>query len=309
MKIVYMGTPQFAAVPLEKLYKAGHSIELVVSQPDRPKDRGHKLQACPVKLKAQELGLTVETPEKIRGNEDFIGRIKNIAPELIVVAAFGQILPKEVLDIPRYGCVNIHASLLPEYRGAAPIHRAIMDGKRETGVSLMFMAEKLDTGDVFAVAKTDIGRKNTPELFAELAELGGDLLVEKIPEIENGSVIRVKQDDSMATYAKMVFKDDGIIDFSRSPEEIDCLVRGLYGGPSAWTMWKGEKMKVHEAHPDYIDSGKEFGAVLSADKSGIAVACKGGSIIFDNIQVPGKKAMEVNAFLLGNKIDIGTILG
>lgn len=304
-----MGTPDFAVTPLAELYHAEQEIALVVTQPDRPKDRGHKLQACPVKQKALELGLPVETPETVRGNEEFFSLLQTIAPDLIVVAAYGQILPREILELPKHGCVNIHASLLPEYRGAAPIHRAIMDGKTETGVSLMFMAEKLDTGDVFAVAKTPVDRKTTPELFAELSAVGAKLLVDHLPDLESESVVRVPQDDSKASYARMVFKEDGEIDFSRSASEIDCQVRGLFGGPSAWTILAGEKMKVHRSHPGAIESGKQPGTVLSADKRGIAVACGKGTIILENIQLPGKKAMDVSAFLLGNKIDINTILG
>ena len=173
----------------------------------------------------------------------------------------------------------------------------------------MFMAEKLDTGDVFAKAETEIGRKTTPELFDELSHLGASLLIEKLPELENGTAVRIPQDDAQATYAKMVFKEDGEIDFSRRAGEIDCLVRGLYGGPSAWTVLNGEKMKVHAAHAGAIESGKAPGTVLCADKRGIAVACGKGTIILDNIQLPGKKAMDVHSFLLGNKIDIGTVLG
>jgi len=309
MKIVYMGTPDFAVAPLEELYNAGQDIALVVTQPDRPKDRGHKMQACQVKLKAEELGLKVASPDKIRGNEEFIDELKHIAPELIVVAAFGQILPKEVLDLPEFGCVNIHASLLPEYRGAAPIHRAIMDGKKETGVSLMYMGERLDTGDVFASAVSEIGRKTTPELFEELSVTGAKLLVSYLPKLADKSIVRIPQDDSKASYAKMVFKEDGIIDFSKSAAEIDCIVRGLYGGPSASTVFNGEKLKVHRTSVSDSESGKKPGTVISADKKGIAVACGKGTLILENIQMPGKKAMDVSAFLLGNKIDMGTVLG
>ena len=309
MKIVYMGTPEFAAVPLVKLHSIGQDIQLVVTQPDRPKDRGHKMQACPVKLKATELGLPVVTPEKVRGDQDFFDTLKILAPDLIVVAAFGQILPKEILDLPKYGCVNIHASILPEYRGAAPIHRAVIDGKTETGVTLMYMGEKLDCGDIIDVATTPVGRKTTPELFAELAVLGADLLADNLAKFENGSIKRIPQDDSKATYAKMVFKEDGRIDFTKSAVQIDCLVRGLYGGPSAWTLYNGESIKIHRASPLPESCSAVPGTVISADKKGIKVSCGDGVLLLENIQMPGKKAMDVSAFLLGNRIDIGTVLG
>lgn len=309
MKIVYMGTPEFAAVPLVKLHSIGQDIQLVVTQPDRPKDRGHKMQACPVKIKATELGLPVVTPEKVRGDQEFFEKLKSLSPDLIVVAAFGQILPKEILDLPKYGCVNIHASILPEYRGAAPIHRAVIDGKAETGVTLMYMSEKLDCGDIIDVATTPVGRKTTPELFAELAILGADLLADNLEKFENGSIKRVPQDDSKATYAKMVFKEDGRIDFTKSAVQIDCLVRGLYGGPSAWTLYNGEAMKIHRASPLSESCSAAPGTIIAADKKGIKVSCGGGVLLLENIQMPGKKAMDVSAFLLGNRIDIGTVLG
>ena len=310
MKIVYMGTPDFAVPPLKALYDAGHDIALVVTKPDTAKDRGKKIQSCPVKKTAGELGLKTQTPEKLRGNTAFFETLRAAEPDFIVVAAYGKILPKEVLEAPKYGCINIHASLLPAYRGAAPIHRAVIDGCKQTGVTIMYMEEGLDTGDIIAQASTDVGEKTTAQLHEELAEMGAALIVQTLPKIADGTALRVPQDDSKASYAPMVFKNEGIIDFSKTAEQICCLVRGFNSWPTASTVYNGQVMKVHEAVTGKsTGTGKPFGTVLTADKKGIEVACGGGSVILKNIQMPGKKAMDVSAFLLGNKIETGTILG
>ncbi|MBR5731697.1 MAG: methionyl-tRNA formyltransferase, partial [Firmicutes bacterium] len=308
--VVYMGTPDFAVPPLKALAAAGHDVALAVTKPDRAKDRGKKIQSCPVKLAAQELGIRVETPERIRGNEEFLGLLGDIAPDIIVVAAYGKILPKEVLELPRLGCFNIHASLLPAYRGSAPIHRAVIDGCEKTGVTIMCMEEGLDTGDMIARAETEIGEKTTAQLHEELAELGAKLLIETLPRIEDGTAERIPQDEALASYAPMVFKEEGIIDFSRSAAQICCLVRGFNSWPTASTSLLGQVMKVHMARPGKTaPTGKAPGTVLSCSKAGIEVSCGDGSVLLTNIQMPGKKAMDAAAFLLGNKIEIGTVLG
>ncbi len=300
MKIVYMGTPEFAVTPLEAMYKAGYEIALVVSKADRAKDRGKKMQSCPVKLKAIELGLPVETPEKIKGNDEFINKIKDINPDLIVVAAYGKILPIEVLSIPRLGCVNIHGSLLPKYRGAAPIQRAVIEGAEKTGVTLMYMEEGMDTGDMIAKAETLVGEKTANELFVELSQIGTNLLLEYLPKIENGTAPREKQNDTEATFAPMVFKED--IDWTKSAHEIACLVRGT----ACQTTWNGLVVKLHEVKES--DGSGVPGTVIRADKKNVEIACGKGSILLKNIQIPGKKAMNIDAFLLGNKIEEGCIL-
>ena len=310
MKIVYMGTPDFAVAPLRALAEAGHDVCLAVTKPDRMKDRGKKLQSCPVKLAALELGIPVETPEKINKNEEFLDLLKSLDPDIIVVAAYGKILPKAVLELPGFGCVNVHASLLPAYRGAAPIHRAVIDGCEKTGVTIMCMEEGLDTGDMLAQAETIIGEKTTAELHEELSELGARLLIETLPKIEDGSAVRVPQDDSLASYAPMVFKEEGVIDFSKDARSICCLVRGFNSWPTASTRLGDQVMKVHAAKEGLrTASGKAFGTVLSAGKEGIEVCCKDGSVFLTNIQMPGKKAMDADAYLRGNKIEIGTVLG
>lgn len=309
MRVVFMGTPDFAVPALESLNKAGHQIPLVVTKPDVAKDRGKKIQSCPVKAKALELGLNVETPEKLKNNEAFFEKLEAIAPDFIVVAAYGKILPKRVLDTPKYGCINIHASLLPEYRGAAPIHRAVIDGKEETGVTIMFMAEGMDTGDICVQKKTPVALKTTEELFDELSVMGAELLVETLPAIADGTAPRIAQDDAMATLAPMVFKEEGILDYTKTSREICCTVRGFYSWPMASTVYNGQMMKVHAAREGECAYDAAPGTVVKADKKGIVVACKDGSVVLERIQMPGKKAMDVSAFLAGNKMEIGTVLG
>ena len=307
MKVIYMGTPDFAVPALEALAAAGYEIPLVITKADRPKDRGKKMQSCPVKLKALELGLEVESPEKVKNNPELLAKIQEIAPDFIAVAAYGKILPKEILEAPKYGCVNIHGSLLPKYRGAAPIHRAVVDGEEETGVTIMYMAEGCDTGDMISKAATPILDKTTEDLHVELADMGAKLLIETLPLIAEGKADRIPQDDSLATYAPMVFKEEGVIDFNKSPKEICCLVRGFNSWPTASTKLGEDVMKVHMCVPA---TGKgDPGKVLKADKHGIEVACNGGSVVITRLQMPGKKAMDVAAFLAGNKIEIGTFLG
>ena len=310
MKIVYMGTPDFAVPPLEALHNAGYSIELAVTKADRARDRGKKVQFCPVKQKALELGIPVESPERVKGNAELLARLEQAAPDFIVVAAYGKILPKEILELPKYGCVNIHASLLPAYRGAAPIHRAVIDGCERTGVTIMQMEEGMDTGGMYAQESVEIGEKTTAQLHEELAELGARMIVETLPKIADGSCTAVPQDEDLASYAPMVFKEEGVIDFTKTAEQICCLVRGFNSWPTASTTYKGQIMKVHMAK---TGPGKDThlapGTVIRADKRGIEVACGGGSVLLTNIQMPGKKAMDVSTFLLGNKIEEGTVLG
>ena len=310
MKIVYMGTPDFAVPPLEALHNACYGIELAVTKADRARDRGKKVQFCPVKQKALDLGIPVESPERVKGNVELLARLEKIAPDFIVVAAYGKLLPKSILELPKYGCVNIHASLLPAYRGAAPIHRAVIDGCERTGVTIMRMEEGMDTGGMYAQESVEIGEKTTAQLHEDLAELGAKMIVEVLPKIADGSCVPVPQDEALASYAPMVFKEEGVIDFTKTAEQICCLVRGFNSWPTASTLYKGQVMKVHMAKvklgtvPDSIP-----GTVIRADKHGIEVACGGGSVLLTNIQMPGKKAMDVSAFLLGNRIEEGTILG
>ncbi len=305
MRVVYMGTPDFAVAPLEALVENSYEVALCVTKPDRPRDRGKKLQSCPVKLRALELGIPVETPEKIRDNAEFEKLIRGLEPDVVIVAAYGKILPKSILDIPRLGCINIHGSLLPKYRGAAPIQRAVMDRAEETGVTLMYMAEGLDCGDMIASVSTPVAGKTADELFAELSRLGAALLIEQLPLIEAGTAARVPQAEEEASYAPMLSKADQFLDFANDPEAESARVRALTG----ITRFRGENMKVYKAFAENVPSGEAPGTVISADKTGIRVSCGGGRLVLVTIQLPGKKAMDVSAFLLGNKIEKGTVLG
>ena len=311
MRIVYMGTPDFAVPALEALAAAGCEIPLVVTKADARQGRGKKLQMCPVKEKALELGLSVISPEKLRGNAEALESIRSAAPDLIVVAAYGKIHPKSILDVPPLGCVNIHGSLLPKYRGAAPIQRAVINGETETGVTLMYMAEEMDAGDIIASEATPVGEKTSAELFEELSHMGAELLIRMLPYIENGTAPRTPQDESKVCFAPMVSKEEGAIDFSKDAASICALVRGMNSWPSAWTVLEGQVMKVHAARPGdgSAADGTPFGSVIKTDKTGIQVSCRGGSVVFTRIQLPGKKAMDASAWLLGNKIEIGTVLG
>lgn len=309
MKIVYMGTPEFAVPPLIRLQENGYPVGLVVTQPDKARDRGKKIQFPPVKEKALEYGIEVLQPEKIKGNEEFIERIQKYNPDLIVVAAYGKILPPELLQIPRLGCINIHASLLPKYRGAAPIHRSIIDGEESTGVTLMYMEEGLDTGDMIAARTTQIEKKTTAELHDELSGMGADLLVKTLPYIVQGLSGRTRQDENKATYAPMISKEDERVDFSRQPAEIEQLIRGLNSWPGAYTTYKGERMKLWEADALAEKADEPDGTIIEVSKNGIKVAAGGSTLLLKKIQMQGKKAMHVSEFLAGHKIETGEVLG
>ena len=247
MKIVYMGTPDFAVNTLESLIEAGHEIAFVVTQPDKAKGRSSKPVYSPVKEAALSHGLIVMQPEKVR-EADFIARLKAAAPDVIVVVAFGQILPEEILNIPRYGCINVHASLLPAYRGAAPIQWAVIDGLKETGVTTMYMDKGLDTGDIIEQRKLELDDDETGgSLFDRLAALGGEIIVDTLEKLESGTANRIKQDDSKSNYARMLNKDMGHMDFSKPGEELERLIRGLDPWPSAFTRINGKLLKIYKA--------------------------------------------------------------
>lgn len=309
MKIVYFGTPLYSCIPLEALISAGHELKLVVTTPDKPKGRGNKMQETPVALRASELGIPVLKPARLKENKELFDALKDIDPDFIVVYSYGKILPMEVLTAAKYGCVNIHASLLPKYRGAAPIQRAIMAGDEEIGITIMKMEAGLDTGDMYAKAKTTTAGKTAAMLFDELSRLGAELLLESLPKIADGTLQSEKQDDSLSNYAEMIFKDEGEIRWSNTPKEIDCLVRAFNDYPIAWTKLGDVILKIYEVEPNYEETGKTPGTVIEADKKGLIVACSSGSIRIKTIQAPGKKAMDASAFLLGNKIEIGQVLG
>ncbi len=302
MKIVFMGTPDFSVNALENIVKAGHDVVGVITQPDKPKGRGGKMQYTPVKEKALELGLDVYQPQRVKEPE-FIEKLKEMNPDAIVVIAFGQILPKEILDMPKYGCINVHASLLPKYRGAAPIQWAVIDGEKETGVTTMYMNEGLDTGDIIDKVVVPIDKKETGgSLFDKLAIEGGKLILKTLIELENGTAVRTPQDDSKSNYAGMINKQLGKIDFNKSANEIERLIRGLNPWPSAYTKMDGKTLKIWDADVDDSENDSAPGTITEVGKDFIRVATGKGSLKILELQLEGKKRMKTRDFLNGAKI-------
>lgn len=308
MKIVYMGTPLFAVPALDELVAAGHDILLVVSQQDKPKGRGNKLQATPVKEKALKLGLEVHQPERVNDHET-IKKLKELSPDFIVVTAYGQILKEEILSIPKYDCLNIHASLLPKYRGAAPINWSIINGEVKTGITIMKMEKGLDSGPIILMEEIPIDRKDTSEtLHDKLAVIGGRLIIQAINDIVSEKAVYTPQDNDQSSYSPMLYKDTGRIDWKKKSEEIYNLIRGLLPWPHAYMVYEGLRVKIMRA-----EQSKEIhdilpGTIVEAVPSGIKIAASEGYIIVKELQFPNKKSMEVSAFLLGNKIEEGYIL-
>lgn len=313
MKVVFMGTPDFAVDTLEAIVKAGHEVALVVTQPDKAKGRGKKMMYTPVKEKAQEYDLPVAQPEKVK-EEVFMEQLEDIMPDVIVVVAFGQILPERILNIPKYGCINVHASLLPAYRGAAPIQWAVIDGLEETGVTTMYMEKGLDTGDIIEQSRLQLAPNETGgSLFGRLASEGAKLLITTLEKLENGTASRTKQDDSQSSYAKMLTKDMGRLDFTQDAVILERLIRGLNPWPSAYTRIKDKTLKVFAAEvideTELNDMGKQAGTVIAVDKKSITVRCGTGALRILNLQLEGKKRMDTAAFLLGYDIHKGMQLG
>lgn len=307
MRVVFMGTPDFARTALEALIKAGHKIVLVVTQPDKPKGRSGKLQISDVKDCAIKNGIEVFQPAKIK-EESSVSFLKGIDADIYVVAAFGQIISKEILDIPRYGCINIHASLLPKYRGAAPIQQAILDGEKVTGVTIQQMNTGVDTGDILLQRECVISEDETGgSLFDRLSILGADLVTEALDLIEKGKIIPKPQDESMATHCGKIKKDMGLIDWSWSAAKIERYIRGLNPWPSAYTYIDGRQLKIWKA--TVSDQKGECATVLNVDKKSITIGCGEGSVRVLEVQLEGKKRMEMSAFLLGNRILEGDRIG
>lgn len=308
MKIVFMGTPDFAVPSLKALYDGGHSIDLVISQMDKPKGRGKKLKYTPVKESALELGLEVYQPENINHREA-IEKIKEINPDFIVVVAYGQILKKEILDIPKYGCYNVHASLLPKYRGAAPINWAIINGEKETGVTIMEMEEGLDTGDMVLCESIEIHQDDDKEtLNDKLAILGGKLIATSLGMIKSGKVSKIPQEHELSSYASMLNKKMGKIDWNLSGENVVNLIRGLKPWPSAYTSYKDTIVKIHKAILSHENKSGENGEIIRVDTSGIYVNSSDKVIIIEELQFPGKRKLKVSEYLKGNSIEEGIIL-
>ncbi len=309
MRIIFMGTPDFAVGTLEALVNAGHEVVLAVTQPDKPQGRKQILIAPPVKQTAEKLGIPVYQPKRVREPEA-LALLRGYEPELIVVAAFGQILPKELLDMPTYGCINVHASLLPKYRGAAPIQWAILNGDAVTGVTIMRMDVGLDTGDMIAKAEVAITPADTGgSLFDRLAETGAKLCVETIPSIVDGTAVYTPQDEQAATKVGQISKKDGLIDFTRSAAAIECQIRGLNPWPSAYTSLAGKTLKIWSAQVSDRQTEAQPGTVVLVEKDRFGVQTGDGVLICTEVQLEGKKRMSAADFLRGNALTAGSRLG
>lgn len=307
MRIVYMGTPDFSVPALKALVEAGHDVIAVVTQPDKPKGRGKEIQMTPVKEQALEFQIPVYQPVKARDPE-FIKILTDLAPDVMVVAAFGQLLPKSILDIPRYGCVNIHASLLPKYRGASPIQYAVINGEKESGITTMVMAEVLDTGDMLDQEILTLDPKETGgSLHDRLSEVGGALILKTLKKLEEGTAVRIPQDETKSCYVGMIKKSMGDIDWSMDAQAIERLIRGLNPWPSAYTGWNGKVIKIWEA--SVIDKEYEgvCGQVVEAGRDGLVVKTGKGGLSIHELQLQGKKRMDIDAFLRGYSIAEGTV--
>ena len=320
MRIVFMGTPDFAVATLEALCEAGFDVIAAVSQPDKPKGRHGILSPTPVKEKAMELGIPVFQPEKAKDSE-FIEKLRELAPDLIVVTAYGQILKKELLSIPKYGCINVHASLLPRWRGAAPVQWSIIEGDKVTGVTTMLMDEGLDTGDMLLKKEVEIGPKETGgSLFEKLAKAGGELIVETVKRLEAGELKREKQNEELMTYASMLDKHMGKINWNREAAEIERLIRGLDPWPGTYSFYEKKMLKLWDA--DVIEDTEELskessidteraeaGSVVLASKKGLVIKTGKGFLKINDLQPEGKKRMKAEEFLRGSRISEGTVLG
>ena len=322
MRIVYMGTPEFAAVALDAIVKE-HEVVAVITQPDKPQGRNRKLVPTPVKVKAQAYDIPVYQPVKIR-EEESVQMIRDYNPDVIVVAAYGQILPESILNIPKYGCINIHASLLPKYRGAAPIERAIIDGEVMTGVTTMYMEKGLDTGDMIEKAEVPITGEDTgASLHDKLAEAGAALILTTLAKLEAGTVTRTKQDDAQSCYAAMLTKELGRMDFTRPAVELERLIRGLNPWPCAYTTIDGKNVKLYKAEVINLDAQMRQmlqekseqtltftpGEIVEVTKKYFVIACGEGALRVRNLQPEGKKAMDTSAYLNGNPLKPGMRAG
>ena len=321
MRIVFMGTPDFSVPALKALVEAGHQVIAVVTQPDKPKGRGKEVQMTPVKIQAMEYGIPVYQPAKVR-EASFVEVLKGLEADVYVVIAFGQILPKAVLELPKYGCINIHASLLPKYRGAAPIQWCVIDGEGETGITTMMMDVGLDTGDMLEKAVIPIEEKETGgSLHDKLSMAGGDLILSTLKKLEEGTLVRTPQTDEGTCYAKMLTKSLGDIDWNQGAVSIERLIRGLNPWPSAYTMWNGKTIKIWAADviagreaADFLyesgvpaETGTAPGTVVCSDKRGLVVCTGGGLLSIRELQMEGKKRMDTPAFLRGYPIPAGDV--
>lgn len=309
MKVVYMGTPAFAVAPLTAIADAGHEIAACFTQPDKPKGRGKNLLPPAVKVKAQELQIPVYQPARLKKEEN-TELLQRLQPDVIVVAAYGQILPESILQIPKYGCINIHASLLPKYRGAAPIEWAIINGETETGVTTMYMDKGLDTGDMIEKVIVPIDSRETGEtLHDKLSAAGAALILSTLDQLEKQTAVRTPQEDALSSYASMLKKEMGELDFTMSAAELDRRIRGLQPWPCAYTFIHGKNVKIYDAAVQIQDAGAVPGEILCVTKKTFTVACGKDALVIKKLQPEGKKLMDTAAFLAGNRLVAGEKLG
>ncbi len=309
LKILFMGTPDFAEACLKALVENGQNVVGVISQPDKQKGRGMKVQYCDVKRYALEKELAVYQPETLK-DEAIKGLLEELNPDIIVVVAYGKILPEYVLRFPKYGCINVHGSLLPEYRGASPIQRAVIDGKKVTGVTTMYMDKGFDTGDMLLTREYEIGENtNTGEAFDDLAKIGAELLLETLDGLEKGTITPVKQDDSKATYAEKIFKEECAVSFDDNAWIVHNKIRGLYPFPGAFCYHDGKMLKLCESrlYKDDAKDGKN-GEVIALSKDGILVKCRDGAVLLTKVKPEGKGVMNAVDLINGRKIALGDML-
>lgn len=308
MRIIFMGTPDFSVGTLEALVEAGHDVCLVVTQPDKPKGRGKEMQFTPVKEAAVKHGIPVFQPRRVREPE-CVEELRKYNADVCVVIAFGQILPKEILELTPYGCMNVHASLLPAYRGAAPIQWALISGEKVTGITTMQMDEGLDTGDMLLKVEVPITNEDTGEtLHDKMAEAGAKLAVETLAQMEKGLLKPEKQGETTTPYAKMLKKEMGNIDWTKPADEIERLVRGMNSWPSAYTKWENKVMKIWRAAVEEKDTQAAAGTIVNVTKDDFSVQTGKGLLVVKELQIPGKKRMDAGAFLRGYQIAEGTVL-
>lgn len=306
LRIVFMGTPEFAVPSLNALIDSGEDVAAIVTQPDKPKGRGKKVTLPPVREAALKHNIPVFQPEKIK-DESFVTAIKNFCPDVIVVVAYGNILPKAILDIPFKGCINVHASILPKYRGAAPINWAIINGEKETGITTMLMDEGMDTGDMLLTEKVEIKNDDTASsLHDRLQYIGANLLIKTINGIKSETIRPIPQDDSQATYAPMLKKEDGSIDWAMKAGEIKNLIRGLDPWPGAYTRWNGKQIKIFKAEIG-TEAKEEPGTVINISTDGIFVATGKGILLIKELQPENKNKMTAYEFVKGYRIVKGQI--
>ncbi len=307
MNIVFMGTPDFASGALKALIEAGHTITAVYTQPDKPKGRGKEVQMTPVKEVALRYDIPVYQPQRIKNAEE-VERLRGIPADVFVVAAFGQILSQEILDIPKYGCINIHASLLPKYRGAAPIQWAVIDGEEKTGVTIMQMNAGCDTGDILYTKEYTLDKKETgASLFDKLMVLGAEAIVEALPLLEAGKLTPIPQNEAESTHAMKLTKELGKLDFEKSAVTLERLIRGLNSWPSAYTSFRGKQLKIWEA--EVVPGEGKPGTIIAVDKDSFTIAVKEGALRVLSLQVEGKKRMNTKEFLLGYPVKVGEVCG